>query len=352
MSTDLEVYYATAEHRAPDRILYYAPLTEDLERRVTEHIGGGDYWEHYGMFKPVDLWPRRPEGVEPPDYSRYWEDADLPEGATINSDGVAMVPSGLYHFWGYVSPLRNAKSLSELEAYPIEDVSGWDMSFMADVVAEAHARGKVVRGRGFSEVYEVAWQIRGYEQFLMDMVERPAWAECLMERLMHQATLKATAYARAGVDWIDCGDDIGTQKGMMYSLRTWRRIIHSRWSKLWAAVKEISPSSKIFYHSDGNIITAVPELVEAGIDILNPLQPECLDVDAIHREFGDRLTFDGTIGTQSTMPFGTPDDVRERVKEVIEKYGQNGGLIVSPTHVLEPDVPIANLEAFCEACRT
>jgi len=123
---------------------------------------------------------------------------------------------------------------------------------------------------------------------------------------------------------------------MMYSLRTWRRIIHLRWSKLWAAVKEINPSSKIFYHSDGNIIMAIPELVEAGIDILNPLQPECLDIDAIYRDYGDRLTFDGTIGTQST----------------IEKYGQNGGLIVSPTHVLEPDVPIANLEAFCEACRT
>jgi uroporphyrinogen decarboxylase len=81
------------------------------------------------------------------------------------------------------------------------------------------------------------------------------------------------------------------------------------------------------------------------------LQPECLDVDEVHRRWGNRLTFDGCMGTQSTMPFGTPAQVRMRVKECVAKYGRKGGLILAPTHTLEPEVPIANVEAFVEACR-
>ena len=105
------------------------------------------------------------------------------------------------------------------------------------------------------------------------------------------------------------------------------------------------------YHSDGNVIDIVGDLIEAGLDILNPLQPEALDIDAIHKRYGDRLSFDGCIGTQSTMPWGTAEDVRARVKQVIEKYGQNGGLFIKPTHVLEPEVPLENIDALFDACR-
>ena len=138
----------------------------------------------------------------------------------------------------------------------------------------------------------------------------------------------------------------------MFSKDTWKKLIHSRWAKVWGEVKSINPKSYIWYHSDGNITDIVPDMVEAGLDILNPLQPECLDIDAIHRRFGKRLTFDGCIGTQSTMPWGTPDEVRARVKEVVDKYGRSGGLMIAPTHVLEPEVPLENIDAFFETCRT
>jgi uroporphyrinogen decarboxylase len=200
-------------------------------------------------------------------------------------------------------------------------------------------------------MYETAWQIRGYEQFLMDMVERPAWAECLLERLAQRNMLKATALARAGADLIHCGDDVANQKAMMFAPDTWRKMMLSRWRRVWQAIKSINPDCMIHYHSDGNILDVVGDLIEAGVDILNPLQPECLDVDAVYARHGDRLSFDGCIGTQSTMPWGTPDDVRARVREVIDKYGRNGGLIISPTHVLEPEVPLENIDALFEACR-
>jgi uroporphyrinogen decarboxylase len=346
---DLNAFRATVRHERPSRILCHAGFTDDLRRRLVAHTGTEDLVGHYGMLDLAGLEIPRPEGVSPPDYAPYWEGADLPEGTTIDDHGAARVPAGYYHFWGYVSPLRNAKTLSELEDYPIETIEGWNLSDLDRQVKERHARGKVAVG-WVGHMYETAWQIRGYEPFLIDMSERPAWAECLLERLMQRNMLLATAYAEAGADMLHCGDDVANQKAMMFAPETWRAMMLSRWGQVWQAAKAINPGCAIWYHSDGNIEAVVGDLIEAGVDILNPLQPECLDVDAVHQRYGERVTFDGCIGTQSTMPFGSAQEVRARVREVVETYGRNGGLILSPTHVLEPDVPLENVDALFEAC--
>jgi len=350
MATDLEDFLATTEFIRPSRILYHAGFTEDLRRRVVEHIGTNNIGQHYGFYSARGMSLRRPPDEPNLDFSKYWENEELPEGTTINGNGVAMVPARFYHFWGYISPLRNAKSLKEIEEYPMYDLSKWDDSHLAEQVAAAHEAGCVAVGN-VGHMYETAWQIRGYEQFLIDTIERPAWAECLLQRLADNNMIAAVAYAKAGVDLLGCGDDVANQNALMFSPDTWWKLIHSRWAKIWRAVKDINPNVRIRYHSDGNIQAIVGELVDAGLDILNPVQPECVDADAIRKRFGKNLSFDGCIGTQSTMPWGTPDEVRTRVKEVIEKYGKNGGLIIAPTHVLEPEVPIENIDALFEACR-
>ena len=120
MTADLDAFRDTTAHRRPGRVLYSAGFTPDLRRRVIEHIGTEEIADHYGFFRPVNLSPRRPPESQPPDYSAYWADGELPEGTKINAMGVAEVPSGFYHCWGYVSPLRNAKSLSELENYQLD----------------------------------------------------------------------------------------------------------------------------------------------------------------------------------------------------------------------------------------
>jgi len=350
MLTDLENFVAAMNHERPGRILYRANFVDDLARRVREHIGSDDIGGHYGFFDPVGVGLRSPENYTPIDYSSYWEGEDLPEGTGFDGHGVAMVPSGYYHFWGYISPLRNAKSLSEIEDYPLDDLSLWSDSHMADEVADAHAAGKVST-TFVGHMYESAWQIRGYEQFLMDTIERPEWAECLLERLFEQNMMRAEAAGRAGVVFICCGDDVANQNAPMFNKDTWRKLIHSRWAKLWQRVHELNVDAKIWYHTDGNCLDLVDDMVESGLDILNPIQPECLNIDAIHRRYGKRLSFEGGIGTQSTMPWGKPADVRARVKELIDKYGLDGGLMIAPTHVLEPEVPLENIDAFAEACR-
>lgn len=348
--TDLENFRATTEHRRPGRILYHAGFTQDLHRRVVEHIGTNDIGGHYGFYAASGIPMRRPEGVPAPDYARYWEGYEKPAGSWVNGIGVLEIPSGTYHFTGYVSPLRNATSLKELEEFPLDEMTDWDVSYMPELVRQAHAAGRFTIG-SIGHMYETAWQIRGYEEFLMDTLDRPAWAECLLERLAVNNLAKAKAFARAGVDMLHCGDDVANQQTTMFSPPMWRRMHLSRWARVWGAAKEIHPGIRVWYHSDGNVTDIVGDLIEAGMDILNPVQPECLDTDALHRRYGRRITFDGCIGTQSTMPWGTPDEVRARVKEVIEKYGQQGGLMVAPTHVLEPEVPLANIDALFEACR-
>jgi len=350
MASELENFRATVEHRRPGQILRYASFVDDLRKRVIEHIGTEDINGHYGAVQTHWMGMPLPKDHKPLDFSKYWENEKLPEGTTINGDGVAMIPSGFYHFWGYVSPLRNARDISEIENYPMNDYSCSDTSGMKREVDEAHKAGRVVQA-WVGHMYETAWQIRGYEEFLMDMVERPAWAQCLLDRVYEQNLIKARAYAQAGVDWIATGDDVASQKALMFAPPKWREMMLSRWRKVWGAIKDISPQSQIWYHSDGNIMDIISDLIDAGVDILNPVQPECMDVSEVHRRFGKRITLDGCIGTQSTMPWGTPDDVRNTVRELIEKYGKNGGLILSPTHVLEPEVPLANIDAFFQACR-
>lgn len=350
MTTDLENFHATVSHQRPGRVLYHGSFVEDLQKRVVEHIGTKDIAGHYGMARSSGVGPRRPADLPPLDFARYWHGADLPPGTTINGSGVAMVPSGFYHFWGYISPLRNATSLRDIEEFPLEDYSRWDFSGMAEQVRAAHQAGRYAQA-WVGHMYESAWQIRGYEQFLIDLIEQPAWAECLLERLFQQNLIKARAAARAGADLITTGDDVASQTALIFSKDTWKRLVYSRWAKVWEEIKRISPNSRIWYHSDGNISDIIRDLIDAGLDILNPVQPECMDLDDLYRRYGHRLTFDGTIGTQTTMPFGSPDDVRRRVREVIDKYGRRGGLIISPTHVMEPEVPLANIDALFDACR-
>ena len=350
MTTELEIFRATVEHRRPGRIMYRAGFTPDLDLRVKQHVGEGkDVAEHYGFHKCAWFGMRPPADLPKLDYSKYWEGVELPPGTTF-AGGLALVPGSMYHFSHYISPLRNATRLTDIEGYPMHDMTEWDTSWIEQEVQKAHAQGIPAQG-WVGHMYESAWQVRGYEQFLMDIIERPAWADCLLERIARQNMIAAVSFARAGVDWISCGDDVANQNSLMFSPATWRKMFHAKWMRIWAEIKEINPACQIWYHSDGNISQVIDDLVDAGLDILNPVQPECMDTDALHKRFGKRLTFDGCIGTQSTMPWGTPDDVRARVKYVIEKYGRNGGLIVSPTHVLEPEVPIANIEAMVQACK-
>jgi Uroporphyrinogen-III decarboxylase len=113
----------------------------------------------------------------------------------------------------------------------------------------------------------------------------------------------------------------------------------------------MKPDIIAYYHSDGVIYDIIPDLIEIGVDVLNPIQPECMDPVKIKEMYGNRLSFWVTIGTQTAMPFGCPKEVEEKVKIMIEKVGKEGGLVIAPTHLLEPEVPWENIIAFVDAVK-
>jgi len=144
------------------------------------------------------------------------------------------------------------------------------------------------------------------------------------------------------------GDDIGAQNSMLIAPETWRRFLKPRMARLIAAVKGINPSLKVAYHSDGRIDAVIPELIEIGVDVLNPIQPKSMDPVALKKQYGDRLCFWGSIDEQQTLPFGGPQDVRAEVLTRLHTLGKDGGLIIGPTHHVQLDTPVENIQALVD----
>lgn len=352
-SNEWERFRKTLNHQKHEGIFYSANFTPEVERRLREYFDLGkevDLRDFFGFYYAQAIQPKPPENSPAPDYSIYYRDMTLSEGSFINQLGVLEIPSGFYHLTGYVSPLRNTETFREIENFPYPNVNHHLFHHMKEEVEEAHKQGKVAVTI-VGHMYESSWQIRGYESFLMDMKINPSWCEFILDRFLEMNLKIVENAARAGVDYMMFGDDVANQNTLMFSIADWRRFMKSRWAEVFQRAKSIKPDVKIWYHSDGNIMDIIPELIEIGVDILNPIQPECLDPFEVKGRFGDKIVLDGTIGTQRTLPFGTPQEVKRVVKRNIEGLGYDGALILAPTHVVEPDVPIENILAFVEAAR-
>jgi len=342
-----ENYLALFSGQRSERVPRTAGFTPDLKRRLIAHTGTEDLATFFDMDGCAGVKRTRPADAEPADYTSYYPEIEDP--SWINGLGVAQVPGSLYHFRHYVSPLRKAETLAEIEAFPIDE-EDWALNGLADRVARLKEQGRCVAG-SIGHMYEDAWQIRDNQRFLEDLYLNPSFVDSILDRLMRRNINRAVAYAEAGVDVLASGDDVANQNAMMFSPELWRTHLKSRWAQVYRAAREINPDIAIKYHSDGKIWPIIPELLEIGVTILNPVQPECIDPVEVRKAFGKQLILDGTIGTQSTFPFGTPAEMRRTVRDRIARVGADGGLILGPTHVLEPDVPIANICAFFDACR-
>ncbi len=200
-------------------------------------------------------------------------------------------------------------------------------------------------------IFECAWALRGLEQLLIDMVSRPDRANRVLDFPFRYHLAITQQLVRMGVDMIWLGDDVGGQKSMLMSPAMWRTYLKPRMTELIASLRLIDPKIKIAYHTDGVVYPIIPDLIEIGIDVLNPIQPLAMDPARLKAEYGDRLCFWGSIDIQKTMPFGTPDDVRHEVLLRLQTIGRDGGLVIGPTHNLQLDTPMENFWALINTIR-
>lgn len=346
--------------RKPDKVPKTASFTPAVHEMYRQHVATelgidlSDPEQAARIPSPADYFGMEVRGVgfrgpnKLPDFSAYYEE-ELPEGTNFNEYGTAHVPGEFYHFTRYRFPLERAGSLKDYESYPWPDFTpAYRHQHLEADVARLHAQNWYVTG-GVGHIFEHAWQIRSMEKLFEDMMVRPDMARYLLDRLAEDRAFQARRCAEAGVDCLICGDDVGMQDRMMMSPAMWREWFKPRWQYVWQVAKKANPEVQLWYHSDGYIEPIIPDLVEIGLEILNPVQPECMDPVRLKRQWGDKLAFWGCVGTQTVMPFGTPEEVRATVKWLIDTVGEGGGLLLAPTHVLEPDVPWENILAFFEA---
>ena len=204
-------------------------------------------------------------------------------------------------------------------------------------------------GRLHCTIFESAWALRGFEQLLMDFYMNPELAHRILDITYHFHLNVARNMARRGVDMIWLGDDLGGQENLLLPLEIWREFLKSRLANVIAEIKKIDPGIKIAYHTDGNNYDVIPELIEIGIDVLNPVQPECMDPEFLKNKYGDTLCFFGGIAVQSTLPMGTPAEVKQEVLLRKATLGRNGGWICAPTHHVQLDTPMENFIALLDS---
>jgi uroporphyrinogen decarboxylase len=242
-------------------------------------------------------------------------------------------------------PLADVHSLA---SYRSPDPTRAELYTEAEDVLQRFKDEYWIVGVTVTTIFETAWALRGYERLLMDFALDPETADAILEIPYRYHLYAARRLAEMGVDMIWVGDDVGAQRSMLISPTHWRRYLKPRLASLIAEVKAANPALKVAYHSDGVITPIIPELIEIGVDVLNPIQPASMDPAMVKEQFGDRLCFWGSIDEQHTLPFGSPADVCAEVLARLGSLGKGGGLILGPTHHVQLDTPMENFWAMVE----
>ena len=198
--------------------------------------------------------------------------------------------------------------------------------------------------------FEKANGARGIENFLADLGGDPAFARKLLRRIIDKNLVMLDNILTCDeIDGVLLGSDWGTQLDLIMSPDTWEELIRPGEQEEYDLIK--SYGKDVWIHSCGNVIKIIPSLIEMGVDVLNPVQPEAMDLTFLKESYGDRLTFWGGLSTQQTLPFGTPDEVRGEARRVRDLLGRGGGCVFAPSQEIQGDVPAENILALLEVAR-
>ncbi|MBI3990555.1 MAG: hypothetical protein HY350_00240 [Candidatus Omnitrophica bacterium] len=332
----------------PEFIPLELPLSPKMGQMFREKTGSDKTIEEY--FGISSRWISPVSTKEKQAFRRYFLDLNLPEDAQITEWGEALIMKEEVEDCIHIAPLRGAKSVKEIEEFPFPAVEDYDWMDYAKRVGETKKDGFCVHGGGIS-FFESCWSVRGFENLLTDMINNKEFAHSLFSiitEVMEKLTIKSV---EAGVDVFFTGSDVATQNGLLMSKPLWHEFVKPMMKTLFSTAKKINPDVLIFYHSCGKIEELIPDLMETGIEVLNPIQPECNDIFQIKRKYGRLLSFFGGIGVQTTLPFGSPKEVKDTVRKTIREMGEGGGYVCAPAHIIRQEVPWENVLAFVEAVK-
>lgn len=334
--TKKERVQAVLSGEIPDRLPSQANFTGTMKQKIADHLG-----------IPADEIDSR--------FDNHLLRLDISGRKRFSPDG-----SVAYDWWGAGFSLSEEGYLvSEFPLRETTDLDGypWPGPNEPGLLAEAEAGIKKENRRedprfilpnfGFA-LFERAWSLRGLEQFMMDLVLEARWSEELLERISDIQVRLARRWVELGVDGGYFGDDLGAQRGLLFSPDLWRKMFKPRLKKMFSVFTDAG--LPVIMHSDGDIWEIIPDLIDIGLNALNPCQPEVLEHSRLKREFGRDLSFYGGLSTQETLPKGTPEEVREAARKCIGDLASDGtGLLFGPSHRMMSDIPMTNIEALLDS---
>ena len=337
------------EHRETGRVPIAnvcAGINRPALDQLVEHLGLGSAAEGLAWLNGfVDLKAVAPEYIGPALGSRA-------DGGREDVWGVWRAPAsygeGAYdeicHY-----PLADAQDASDLDKHRWPSPDWWSFEALPSRIEQVNARGEYAIFMGGGNIFEKSWYMRGFERMFMDFVVNPELAQAIFARVYGfyvEHFREILSAADGEIDLIFTADDIAGQEGLLMSLDMWSEFIKPYHMQLNQTIHEFG--ARVIYHSDGAVMDAVPGLIDMGIDILQALQFDARGMDAaiMKEEYGDRLCFEGGISVQQTLPFGTPEDVRDEVESRIDVLGRGGGYILGPSHAIQAGTPPENIVAL------
>ena len=321
------------KHQEPDQVPYDFTFTEPARRKLEAYYGTHDLVSRLNCHM-VRYKPRLPADEPDPRPGYYRDEFGVVWNQTIDKDiGIPedyLLKRRSLH--GFVMPNPdNPRRFAGLPAY----------------VAANPDRFRLV---SFAyTLFERAWSLRSMPELLVDMLEAPEWVDELFDALTEFNLGVLRGVLKYEVDGIIFGDDWGQQHGLIFSPALWRRFIKPRLARLFAEVKQNGRVTMI--HSCGKVQELFPDLIEIGLDVFNPFQPDVMDVYAIKRQYGNRLAFYGGMSVQTLLPRGTPQQIWAETHRLKDEIGRGGGYILAPSHHMPGDIPLENMVAFIEAAQ-
>jgi uroporphyrinogen decarboxylase len=365
--------WAAINHQEPDRVPLdigggnSTTIVVEGYERLKRHLGiEGPTREMNKVFRLARLDERamqflgsdcRP--VTPKPFAR-WNPPPAPPGCFVDIWGITwrqVAYGNDCYYWELAGhPLAEA-TIADLDRYPWPDTD--DPGYTAALAEETQTIYEntpyaLMADPLFKSLWEVGYMLRGLEQFLVDLVADPDFVTALMEKLL-AINIKMTGRFLDAVgpyiQVIRAGDDLATQQGPLMSPRSFRTLLKPFYKRYFDFVKS-KTEARLFYHSCGNVVDLLDDLIEIGVDIINPVQVSAMgDTAALKARFGDRVVFWGAIDTQHVLPNGTPADVEAEVRHRIRDLAPGGGYVVASVHNIQPDVPPENILAMARATR-
>ncbi len=324
-------------HEQPDRCPVFVSFVPEIVEKLRETTGSSE--PDIGVFLGNDM-VKDCVGLELSFYGKpfpeYTDDWGIKWRYQKNDYGV----------YTEIAEHPLAGDMSKLDSFTIPDPSE---DFRYDnfrKLKELYGKERWLIGSSQISIFEAAWYLRGLDQFLMDMALQPDYAKALMDKVMQWPLGAARKYSELGADMVWFGDDISMQTGMMISVDMWRKYLKPRYAILFSEAKKTNPDIKIAYHSCGNCQDIIDDMIEIGLDVLNPIQPMAIDPVMLKKRYGKKLVLFGGMCIQKTMPFGTVQQIKNEVRRLKNECGQGGGYILAPAHHIQADTSVENIMAF------